>query len=158
MSYRAANAVGGPIRRVPFLVRLFSPILRLLLAAGVPLGFNRLVTIRGRTSGLPRTVPLAVVEASGRRWVWAPWGEARWVTNLRAAGRAVVTVRGRKEEVRATELDPSERVRFFRDTMGPLARSIPLGVWFIRIVDGVDIDDPMEAAAGRAVFELHELE
>jgi deazaflavin-dependent oxidoreductase (nitroreductase family) len=140
---------------VPRRVALFSPILKFLLAARVPLGFNRLVTIRGRKSGLPRITPLAVIEVSGRRWVWAPWGEVHWVRNLRAAGRATITLRGRNEEVRATELDPTQRVAFFRDIAGPLARSIPFGVWFIRIVDGVDVNHPLEAASGRPVFELH---
>ena len=141
--------------RVPRSVSIFSPILKFLLAAGVPLGFNRLVTIRGRKSGLPRTIAIAVIEVSGRRWVWAPWGDVHWVRNLRAAGRATIDKRGRKEEVTATELDATERVAFFRDVAGPLARSIPFGVWFIRIVDGVDVRRPVEAAEGRPVFELH---
>jgi deazaflavin-dependent oxidoreductase (nitroreductase family) len=118
------------------------------------LGFNGLITIRGRKSGLPRTTPVAIIDVSGRRWVWAPWGEVHWVRNLRAAGRATITVRGRKEGVRATELDPAQRLAFFRDVLGPLARSFPFGVWFIRTVDGVDLDDPVEAAVGRPVFEL----
>ena len=46
----------------------------------------------------------------------------------------------------ATELDPAQRVGFFRDILGPHARGIPLGIWFIRIVDGVDLDHPVEAA------------
>jgi hypothetical protein len=77
------------------------------------------------------------------------------VRNLRAAGRATIAVRGRKEEVSATELDPAQRVGFFRDILGPHARGVPLGVWFIRVVDGVDLDHPVEAAEGRRVFELH---
>jgi deazaflavin-dependent oxidoreductase (nitroreductase family) len=141
--------------RVPLQVKLFSPILKFLLVRGVPLGYNRLVTIRGRKSGLPRTTAIAVIEAGGRRWVWAPWGEVHWVRNLRAAGQATIKVRGREEVVRASELDATERVAFFRDTLGPLVRSIPFGVWFIRLVDGVDIRRPVEAAEGRRVFELH---
>jgi deazaflavin-dependent oxidoreductase (nitroreductase family) len=140
---------------VPRRVRFFGRILKFLLDAGMPLGPNRLVTIRGRNSGLPRTTALAIIEVGGRRWVWAPWGEVQWVRNLRAAGRATIAVRGRNEEVRATELDPAQRVGFFRDVLGPHARGIPLGVWFIRIVDGVDLDYPGQAAEGRRVFELH---
>jgi deazaflavin-dependent oxidoreductase (nitroreductase family) len=143
------------VARVPRSVSIFSPILKGLLRAGVPLGFNRLVTIRGRTSGLPRTAAIAVIETGGRRWVWAPWGEVHWVRNLRAAGVATIAVRGKKEEVGATELDPTERVAFFRDVLGPLARGIPFGVTFIRFVDGVDVTHPVEAAEGRRVFELH---
>ncbi len=142
---------GRPPRWMP----LFNALARPMLAAGMPMGFNGLITIRGRTSGLPRTTPVAIIEVSGRRWVWAPWGEVDWVRNLRAAGRATITVRRRTEEVRATELDRAQRVGFFRDVLGPLARGIPLGVSFIRIADGVDLDHPVEVAEGRRVFELH---
>jgi deazaflavin-dependent oxidoreductase (nitroreductase family) len=144
--------------RVPWRVSFFGAILKFLLVAGVPLGPNGLITIRGRKSGLPRTTPVAIIEVSGKRWVWAPWGEVHWVRNLRAAGRATITLRHRKEEVSATELDPTQRVGFFRDVLGPLARGKPFGVWFIRIADGVDVNRPVEAAAGRVVFELQRLQ
>ena len=148
----AAGVRGAPPRWV---FRFFNPIARFLLAAGIPLGPNGLITIRGRKTGLPRTTPVAIIEVSSRRWVWAPWGEVDWVRNLRAAGRATITVRRRSHAVRATELDQTQRVAFFRDVLGPLARGIPFGVQFIRLVDGVDLDDPVAAAEGRRVFELH---
>ncbi len=144
----------GTVARVPWRVSIFGAILKLLLVAGIPLGPNRLVTIRGRKSGLPRTTPIAIIEVSGRRWVWAPWGEVHWVRNLRAAGRAQITVGGRTKEVTASELDPAQRVEFFRDIFGPFARSRRGGVTFIRIVDGVDLNHPVEVADGRRVFEL----
>jgi hypothetical protein len=40
---------------------------------------------------------------------------------------------------------------------GPLARSIPFGCWFIRLVDGVDLDHPLEAGERCAVFEFRPL-
>jgi deazaflavin-dependent oxidoreductase (nitroreductase family) len=153
--HEPTGSVSTPVARVPLQVRLFSPILKALLAARVPLGYNRLVTIRGRKSGLPRTTAIAVLEISGRRWVWAPWGEVNWVRNLRAAGRATVKVRGRTEEVSAIELDPAQRVEFFRDVLGPFARGFPFGILFIRIVDGVDLNHPEQVAESRRVFELH---
>ena len=158
MSDRIGSAAGVPRAPPRWVFSFFNPIVKFLLVAGVPLGFNGLITIRGRKSGLPRTTPLAIIEVSGRRWIWAPGGEeVQWVRNLRAAGRATITVRRWKEEVSATELDPAQRVGFFRDILGPLARGVPFGVWFIRIADGVNLDDPVEAAEGRPVFELHPL-
>ena len=142
-------------RGAPTYVTLFTPVLESLLAAGVPLGPNGLITIRGRKTGLPRTTGVAIITVSGRRWIWAPWGESHWVRNLRAAGHATITVRRREEEVTATELDPTQRVAFFRDVLGPHARSLPFGYWFIRIVDQTDLNHPVEAAVGRSVFELH---
>ncbi len=150
MSVRVEAAV-----RVPRRVSLLNPILKPLIAAGVPILTNGLITIRGRTSGLPRTTPVAIIPVGGRRFVWAPWGDVHWVRNLRAAGRATITMRRKTEEVTATELDEAERVVYFRDLYGPLARSIPGGFTLVRIVDGVDLHDPVAAAEGRRVFELH---
>src|SRR5882762_5606869 len=141
--------------RVPRLVPLFNPVTKVLLAAGVPLGPNGLITIRGRKSGMPRTTPVAIIEVSGRRWVWAPWGEVNWVRNLRAAGHATITVRRRSEEIGATELDEPQRVAFFRDYLGPLARRTPFGVQFIRIADGVDPNAPRGGAKDPRVLGPH---
>ena len=134
-------------RRPPTWVTAFNPISRFLLRAGVPL-------LR------PRTAPVAIIDDAGRRWVWAPWGEAQWAQNLRAAGEATITVRRRTEDVTARELDRAERVVFFRDTLEPVARRmgigpIHLGRWFVRTIDSTDLDDPVAAADGRAVFELY---
>lgn len=143
-----------PTRRVPWFVPVFNRLVQPLLGAGLPMGFNGLLTVRGRASGQLRTTPLAIIQVDGRRWVWSPWGEVHWVQNLRAAGEATIEIRRREETIRAIELDGDQRVGFFRDTFGPLARGIPFGATFVRLLDGVDIDDPTKAATGRAVFEL----
>ena len=141
--------------RVPRLIPVFSPFLRRLLAVGLPVGPNVLITIAGRTSGRPRTTPVAIIDVDGRRWIWSPWGGVHWVLNLRAAGHATITVRRREEAVRAVELTPAERVAFFRDVLGPYAHAMRGGMAFVKVVDQVDLDDPEEAAARTAVFELH---
>ena len=72
----AAGVSGGRGVRVPprWVFSLFNPIAKFVLAAGVPMGFNGLITIRGRKSGLPRTTPVVIIEVSGRRWVRGPLG------------------------------------------------------------------------------------
>jgi len=140
--------------RPPRGINVFNAIAKPLLAAGVPLAFNGLLTVPGRKTGKSRTTALAIVDVDGRRWVWSPWGEVHWVRNLRAAGRATITFRRREEEVRAVELDPEQRIAFFRDTLTPIALRIRGGMWFIRVFDGVDLSDPVAAAKDRPVFEL----
>ena len=135
-------------------ISLINAIAKPLLAAGMPMGFNGLLTVPGRTTGTPRTTPLAIIEVGDRRWVWSPWGEVQWVKNLRASGVATISVRGRDEEVHAVELDPADRLSWFRDTFQPLVRGMRGGVAFVRILDGVDVTDPVTAADGRVVFEL----
>lgn len=143
-----------PPHRAPRGVAVFNAVAKPLLAAGMPMGPNGLLTVTGRKTGVPRTTPLAFIEDDGRRWVWSPWGDVHWVRNLRASGRATIVVHQRTEEVRAVELDPTERVAFFRDTFAPLARRMRFGVRFVRLLDGVDVDDPATTAEGHPVFEL----
>jgi deazaflavin-dependent oxidoreductase (nitroreductase family) len=150
----AANSATPWRRPLPWFIPRLNPIARAVLHAGAPLGPNALVTIVGRRSGLPRTTPLAIIDAHNRRWVWSPYGDVDWVRNLRASGRATITHRRRTEEVIAIELDHRARVDFFRNVLRPKAHAMAFGVWFIRSVDGVDPDDPETTAVDRPVFEL----
>jgi deazaflavin-dependent oxidoreductase (nitroreductase family) len=157
MTHRTATAPDAAVQRAPRWVSLLNPLSRRAIDAGLPMGFNAVLAVPGRTSGLPRRTPLAIIEVDGRRWVWSPWGEVGWVRNLRAAGQASIEARNQHEDVRATELDPAERLAFFRDTLRPLAHRLRFGRLFVRVVDGVDVDDPETATEGRVVFELHRL-
>jgi len=143
--------------RAPRFVGVFSPIAQRLLGAGVPLGPNALITIRGRKSGIDRTNPVALVEIGGKRWVIGTFGETNWVRNLRNAGQAAVTVGKRHEEVRARELSQSEATAFFRDVLAPYVRRIPFGRLMLGSVLGAKdiLEDPAGAAERRPVFELH---
>jgi deazaflavin-dependent oxidoreductase (nitroreductase family) len=147
--------------RAPAAIRLFGPAGRLLLQLGVPMGPDKLLTIRGRRTGRPRTVGLAVVELRGRRYVIGTYGEVQWVRNLRAAGEAVVGRGRRRERVRAVELDPAEAATVLAD-LAAYIRALP---WALRAVTlfmlrfgGARevIDDPGGAAHRRPVFELTE--
>jgi len=88
---------------------------------------------------------------------WAPDGSPFAVLALTVKGGRIVASTCLRIRTGSASLDPTQRVGFFRDILGPLARGIPFGVLFIRIVDGVDLDQPLEAAEGRHVFELHPL-
>lgn len=144
--------------RVPSFVDIFNPLARWMLGAGLPLGPNALITIRGRKSGEPRTTPIALIEIEGRRWVSSPFGDVNWVRNLRAAGEATLAIGRKQRPVTAIELSKEERVAFFRDLMGPYVRRIPLGLGRL-IVGSVlgakeMLDDPEDAAERHPVFEL----
>jgi hypothetical protein len=70
-------------------------------------------------------------------------GEVNWMRNLRAAGRVTISVCRRKEQVCVAALDETQRVGFFCDMLSPHSRRTPFGVQFIRIADGVDLNDPV---------------
>jgi deazaflavin-dependent oxidoreductase (nitroreductase family) len=140
---------------IPAWVPYFNPIARFLLASGVPIGPDVLLTVRGRKSGLPRTTPVTVCENTGRRGLISPFGETDWVRNLRASGRATIWIGRRMEEVTAVELGFTDAGAFIRDVVAPHAHRTRFGEWFVRKIDKIDIDHPEKAAEGRPVFELY---
>lgn len=126
----------------PALVRASNPLTSRLLRLGMPMGPN-VLTVKGRTSGEPRSAPVAIVEIDGRRWIMGAYGEAH----------------GRTEHVRATELDRAAAVEFFRDTLPGFIGRLP---WFGRafgralfsLVAREIVHDPERAAVTQPVFEL----
>ncbi len=101
-----------------------------LLRAGVKLvglgGYpTYLLTVRGRKSGQPRTVALAIIERNGKRYVGSPFGIVDWVRNLRSAGEAILTRGRRSETVNARELPKGEAALVLQEDVkggNPFAR------------------------------------
>ena len=106
MYVRVANVLTLTLLRVGF--KLVGPG---LVIGNYPM---YLLTVRGRKSGQPRTTPIVIIEQDGKRYVGSPYGIVDWVRNLRAAGAALLTRGRRTEEVRATELPPTEAGRVLK--------------------------------------------
>ncbi len=125
------------------------------MRAGMPMGPNVLLTVRGRKSGEPRSAGVALTEIDGRRFIVGAYGEVHWVRNLRAAGEGTIRIRGRDQRVRAVELVGPDRLGFFRDVLAPWVRrsSMPRR-WASRIFLGDVVGDPVAAAGNHPVFEL----
>jgi deazaflavin-dependent oxidoreductase (nitroreductase family) len=145
--------------RAPALVLRSNWITGALLRIGLPMGPNVLMTVRGRTSGEPRTAPVAIPEIDGQRYVIGAYGEVNWVRNLRAAGEADLHSGRRTEHVRAIELDQAQSTRFFGETLPQFIQRLPwFGRGFARVLFGLVgpevLADPAKAAATRPVFEI----
>ena len=121
------------ISQIPFYTRLGNVLTLSLMRAGFPLVgpfifFGKysmyMLTVRGRKSGQPRTVVLAIMERNGKRYVGSPYGIVDWVRNLRAAGEAILTRGRRAETVTAKELPPGEAALVLRADIkrNPFAR------------------------------------
>jgi deazaflavin-dependent oxidoreductase (nitroreductase family) len=116
--------------QAPLFVRVGNVLTTTLLRAGFKLvGFGNypmyLLTVRGRKSGQPRTVSIAIIERNGKRYLGAPFGAVDWVRNLRAAGEAILTRGRRSETVTAIELPPREAALVLREEIkggNPFAR------------------------------------
>jgi deazaflavin-dependent oxidoreductase (nitroreductase family) len=153
-------------------LRLFNPLARGMISVGLPTGApNVLLTVRGRRSGKPRTVPLGMLEFDGAWLVQACYGETGWVANLRAAGEAMVThPGGRRVAVRAVELPPEAagavlqralepfgRSRVFRALIGPKARGPAAILWAFRMRIDETLDEYTATARRFPLFELRPL-
>jgi len=106
--------------QAPLFVRAANVLTMTLLRAGVKLkGAGNypmyLFTVRGRTSGQPRTLPIAIWERNGKRYVGSVFGIVAWVRNLRAAGEATLTRGRRAETVTARELPQGEAALVLRE-------------------------------------------
>ena len=151
--------MASPVSKAPASIRVASPLGRLLLRLGVPMGPDRLMTVRGRTSGRPRTFAVAIVEIAGRRWVIGAYGNVNWVHNLRAAREAVIHAGRRTERVSAAELSTDEAEAFYRDALPPYIAGLPLHLRvlttaLLRSGSPDILDNPERAAQTRPVFEL----
>src|SRR5438128_8914453 len=117
MYVRVANVLTLTLLRVGF--KLVGPG---LVIGNYPM---YLLTVRGRKSGQPRTVALALIERNGKRYLGSVYGIVDWVRNLRTAGEAILTRGRRSETVTARELPPSEAALVLREDVkggNPFAR------------------------------------
>lgn len=105
-------------------LRLVNPLVRRMISAGMPTGApNILLTVRGRRSGKPRTVPVGMLELDGRMFIQASYGEGGWVQNLRVAGEATLIEHDRRVPVQAVELPPDQAATILRRALEPYRRS-----------------------------------
>lgn len=144
------NAILMP--RIPAIVPRLNPLIRRLLGAGLPFGPNVLLTVRGRSTGLARTFPVAILEVEGRRFVQSPFGEVNWVRNLRAAGTAVMAKGDSAESVEAIELTPEAAGPVLRNALAPYMRW-RIGAFVIGRYFHVRCDSPIEDYI--AIARLH---
>ena len=93
---------------IPSIVHRLDPLVQAALRAGLPMGPNVLLTVRGRKSGVPRTVPVAIGRDGDAEYLFSPFGEVAWVHNLRAAGTAEIRHGRRRRTVVAREVPPAE--------------------------------------------------
>lgn len=83
---------------------VMNPAVGRLTRWGLSVKGTRLIEVRGRVSGEPRTTVVNLLTHDGQRYLVAPRGTTDWVKNLRVAGMGSLRVGRRVDAFTATEL------------------------------------------------------
>jgi deazaflavin-dependent oxidoreductase (nitroreductase family) len=130
----------------------FNETVAALTKWGVSVWGSRVLTVRGRTSGQPRSNPVNLLTVDGTRYLVAPRGHTQWVRNLRAAGEGELRVGRRVEHFTPTELADADKPDILRAYLRRW--KFEVGIFF----DGVDAkaDDAtlLGIAPGYPVFRI----
>lgn len=98
----------------PFTKHVFNRAVAGLTRIGVSVWGSRILTVRGRSSGLPRSTPVNLLVFDGERYLVAPRGHTQWVRNLRVAGEGELSVGRRREPFTAVEVADADKVAILR--------------------------------------------
>src|SRR5579859_6747336 len=87
-----------------FVAKIMNPVVMALGLSGATT-----LAVKGRSSGLWRTVPVNVIKHAGDRYLVAPRGNTHWARNLQAAGGGELRSRRGAEAFKAVEVPVAER-------------------------------------------------
>jgi deazaflavin-dependent oxidoreductase (nitroreductase family) len=148
----------APHYRAPgwFTRNVFNRTVAGLTRLGISVWGSRVLEVPGRTSGLPRQVPVNLLTVDGTPYLVSPRGEGQWVRNVRANDLRLDLLVGRKRTgYTATELADDDKVPILRAYLKRWKAEV--GVFF----DGVDdkaSDEALRAIAPKhPVFRLAEV-
>jgi len=97
-----------------------------------------MLSVRGRRTGNWRSVPVAVLEFEGQRYLVSPRGNTDWARNLRAAGTARLKRRGKTEQFDAVEVPTAERPRLIEAYLEQFGKFPTVASTFRELPDPAD--------------------
>ena len=111
-----------------------------VFGAGIWPGRLAALDVRGRMSGRVISLPVAITDYGGERYLVSMLGEdVNWVRNIRAAGGRAVLRHGRREQVRLVDVPAQDRP--------PILRR------YLEIAPGARPHIPVDRRAPRQAFE-----
>ncbi len=134
--------------------RIVNRLIAWLLRFGLAPANYYLLTVRGRKTGNPHSVPVSLVREEDKRFLVAPYGEVDWVKNARASGMVRLSRRNLQEDLTIHELPVGEAA--------PVLKKYLQAYPITRDYFDAEVDSPLEAfeeeARSRPVFELVKVE
>ncbi|HEX3780359.1 MAG TPA: nitroreductase family deazaflavin-dependent oxidoreductase [Pseudonocardiaceae bacterium] len=132
--------------------RIAMAVVRGLTGLGISLLGSRVLTVRGRKTGEPRSVPVNLLTIDGKRYLVAPRGHVQWVRNLRVAGTGQLRIGRRVEVFTPTELGDEAKPAILRAYLKRW--KFEVGMFF----DGIDAtatdEQLLSIAPGYPIFQI----
>lgn len=135
--------------------RRFNGVVRWLGDRGLGLAGSQNLTVRGRRTGSPQTVPVNPLRFEGREYLVSVRGHGQWVRNVRAAGELTLGRGRRSRTLLAREVPDAERVPILTEYLRRWGWEV--GRFLPEEIDDPADQDQLRANAGKIpVFELRE--
>jgi deazaflavin-dependent oxidoreductase (nitroreductase family) len=135
--------------------RLMNPFVVIMMRLGVSIWGSRTLEVPGRSSGLPRRIPVNVLELDGKRYLVSARGEGQWVRNVRAnGGRLALLLGRRRQEIAAHELSDGEKSPVLRAYLRKWKMEV--GIFFDGVTADSEETDVQRIAPNHPVFVLTE--
>ena len=131
--------------------RIINRLIIWLLKLGLKPDSYYLLTVTGRRSGKPHTVPVVIIEDGGTRWLVAPYGVVDWVKNARVAGVVTLTRGKRSQNFAFRELSPRQAAPVLKVYI----EKFPITAPYFDSNPNSSLDEFELDARSRPVFELH---
>ena len=136
----------------PFTKHVFNRAVAGLTRMGMSVWGSRILTVRGRTSGLPRSTPVNLLTHEGGRYLVAPRGHTQWVRNLRVAGEGELRVGRRREGFTAVEIDDVDKPDILRAYLKRWKAEV--GIFFSGVGAKSSAEDLLRIAPDHPVFRI----
>jgi len=135
-----------------FTRNIFNRCVAGLTRLGISVYGSRVLVVKGRTSGLPREVPVNLLTYEGSRYLVAPRGTTQWVRNLRAAGEGELCLGRRTESFTATEVAEDQKVPVLRHYLAKWAWEV--GAFFDGVGAKTSDDELRRIGPDHPIFRL----
>ncbi len=141
------------VKTAPWIFRkVLNPLVKLIVGPlGIKLRGGELLTVAGRKSGQPKSVPVNPMTFNGKRYLVAPRGQTEWSKNLRVAGTGVLQSGSHRERITAVEVPDADKPPILREY---------LNRWYMEtgavfdVPKDASLEDLAAIASRHPVFEI----
>ena len=133
--------------------RITNRVLISLLRIDTAPDYYHLLTVKGRITGNPHSVPVVVIYQGGKKYLVAPYGEVDWVKNARRGGLVNLMHQKQSNDYSISEVSPEDAAPILKEYYD----KFPITKEYFDVPDQPLINDFLLEADTKPVFELFKI-